>query len=293
MYMYMLRCIFSVLLHVQLTEKCSTLSSMLIFILTPYRSASSKGREMIPTNARKMNRGSVYTMYIHTCKKSDCLGCVVLLCLVACSTLLASYFLLSHLSLKHVYTQYEEYWLHMYLWARSCFVRGETLSSSASSCECLQGGDWEIQTSDWRTGWGSSGWSLTQTLGPCWVGGRGGRTDCTELLWSSSRPREGCRPVGCVRRACGVVCRSRGRIGGSGENLRQFLGCWLYLGRWEGRGEGERVKGEGEGGKGEGEGGRGEGERREEERREKMKDRWRRVEGRERERGGRKREERK
>ena len=55
---------------------------------------------------------SVYTMYIHTCKKSDCLGCVVLLCLVVCLTLLASYFLLS---LKHVYTQYEEYWLHMYL----------------------------------------------------------------------------------------------------------------------------------------------------------------------------------
>ena len=37
------------------------------------------------------------SVYIRTCKKSDCLGCVVLLCLVACSTLLASYFLfISH-----------------------------------------------------------------------------------------------------------------------------------------------------------------------------------------------------
>ena len=33
---------------------------------------------------------------------SDCLGCAVLLCLVVCLTLLASFFLPSHLSLKHV-----------------------------------------------------------------------------------------------------------------------------------------------------------------------------------------------
>ena len=38
-------------------------------------------------------------------RKSDCLGCAVLLCLVVCLTLLASFFLPSflHLSLKHVY----------------------------------------------------------------------------------------------------------------------------------------------------------------------------------------------
>ena len=35
--------------------------------------------------------------------KSDCLVCAVLLCLVVCLTLLASFFLSSHLSLKHVY----------------------------------------------------------------------------------------------------------------------------------------------------------------------------------------------
>ena len=35
-------------------------------------------------------------------RKSDCLGCAVLLCLVVYSTLLASFFLPSHLSLKHV-----------------------------------------------------------------------------------------------------------------------------------------------------------------------------------------------
>ena len=35
-------------------------------------------------------------------RKSDCLGCAVLLCLV-CLTLLASFFLPAHLSLKHVH----------------------------------------------------------------------------------------------------------------------------------------------------------------------------------------------
>ena len=44
----------------------------------------------------------VYTMYIFL-KKSDCLGCVVLLCFVVCLTMLASFFLPSHLSLKHVH----------------------------------------------------------------------------------------------------------------------------------------------------------------------------------------------
>ena len=37
-------------------------------------------------------------------RKSDCLGCAVLLCLVVCLTLLASFFLPSHLPLKHVHT---------------------------------------------------------------------------------------------------------------------------------------------------------------------------------------------
>ena len=41
-------------------------------------------------------------------RKSDCLGCVVLLCLVVCLSLLASFFLPSHLSLKtctiYIYT---------------------------------------------------------------------------------------------------------------------------------------------------------------------------------------------
>ena len=59
----------------------------------------------------------VYTVFIYTCRvswvrvppeaahflrKSDCLGCTVLLCLAVCLTLIASFFLLSHLSLKHV-----------------------------------------------------------------------------------------------------------------------------------------------------------------------------------------------
>ena len=41
-------------------------------------------------------------------RKSDCLGCAVLLCLVVCLTLLASSFLPSHLSLKHVQTHTSE-----------------------------------------------------------------------------------------------------------------------------------------------------------------------------------------
>ena len=35
-------------------------------------------------------------------RKSNCLGCALLLCVVVCLTLLASFFLPSHLSLKHV-----------------------------------------------------------------------------------------------------------------------------------------------------------------------------------------------
>ena len=50
----------------------------------------------------------VHDLYMHLrqlifIKKSDCLGCVVLLCFVVCLTLLASFFLPSHLSLKHVH----------------------------------------------------------------------------------------------------------------------------------------------------------------------------------------------
>ena len=51
-------------------------------------------------------------MHVHThlrelifLRKNDCLGCAVLLCLVClfvCLTLLASFFLPSHLSLKHI-----------------------------------------------------------------------------------------------------------------------------------------------------------------------------------------------
>ena len=41
-------------------------------------------------------------MYIFL-RKNDCFGCAVLLCLVVCLTLLASFFLPSHLSLKHLH----------------------------------------------------------------------------------------------------------------------------------------------------------------------------------------------
>ena len=39
-------------------------------------------------------------------RKSDYLGCVVLLCLDVCLTLLAFFFLPSHLSIKHVHYNY-------------------------------------------------------------------------------------------------------------------------------------------------------------------------------------------
>ena len=39
-------------------------------------------------------------------RKSDCLGCAVLLCLAVCLTLFASFFLLSHLSLKHTHVPF-------------------------------------------------------------------------------------------------------------------------------------------------------------------------------------------
>ena len=47
-------------------------------------------------------------------RKSDCLGCAVLLCLVICLTLLASFFLPSHLSLTHA--------LHSVLYTGAGFV---------------------------------------------------------------------------------------------------------------------------------------------------------------------------
>ena len=45
-------------------------------------------------------------------RKSDYLGCAVLLCLVVCLTLLASFFLPSHLSLKHVHVCMHAYIVH-------------------------------------------------------------------------------------------------------------------------------------------------------------------------------------
>ena len=65
---------------------------------------------------RSISMYTVPCMYMYVCcgfeshlrqliflRKSDCLGCAVLLCLVVCLTLLASFFLPSHLSLKHVH----------------------------------------------------------------------------------------------------------------------------------------------------------------------------------------------
>ena len=56
-------------------------------------------------------------------RKSDCLGCAVLLCLV-CLFDLACFFLPSHLSLKHVYTAHVQYmWFTDRVYTRGVHVR--------------------------------------------------------------------------------------------------------------------------------------------------------------------------
>ena len=65
-------------------------------------------------------------------RESDCLGCTLLLCVVVCLTLLASFFLPSHLSLKHVH-------VHQSRWSDSHleWVWPATLSFSSVQCVCV------------------------------------------------------------------------------------------------------------------------------------------------------------
>ena len=59
-------------------------------------------------------RNTAVEVHVHLCT-CDCLGCTVLFCLVClfvCLTLLASYFLPSHLSLKHVHVHVN---FHVYI----------------------------------------------------------------------------------------------------------------------------------------------------------------------------------
>ena len=61
----------------------------------------------LPRNTAAQARVSRNLAHLSTrvfLRKSDCLGCAVLLCLIVCLTLFASFFLPSHLSLKHVHT---------------------------------------------------------------------------------------------------------------------------------------------------------------------------------------------
>ena len=57
--------------------------------------------------------------------KSDCLGCAVLL--VVCLTLLASFFLPSHLSLKHVYNHVNNRG-YMYMYVLYMYIRTTILT---------------------------------------------------------------------------------------------------------------------------------------------------------------------
>ena len=72
-------------------------------------------------------------------RKSDCLGCAVLLCLV-CLTLLASFFLPSHLSLKHVYIYNELCTTYMYVVHNvyiMCILKLHMGTAGVDSCVCI------------------------------------------------------------------------------------------------------------------------------------------------------------
>ena len=57
-----------------------------------------EGRKKEANKVKQTTKQSNTHVHVYTCWKSDCLGCVVLLCLVVCMTLFASFFLM-HLSL--------------------------------------------------------------------------------------------------------------------------------------------------------------------------------------------------
>ena len=88
-------------------------------------------------------------IYMYTCtcpeaarqliflRKSDCLGCAVLLCLVVCLTLLASFFLPSHISCTHIGIPCSHGNTYMYHTVYHCFYtwaqKGFSVTKSANS----------------------------------------------------------------------------------------------------------------------------------------------------------------
>ena len=91
-------------------------------------------------------------------RKSDCLGCAVLLCLVVCLTLLASFFLPSHLSLKHVHTicvaaSFATCW-HLFLVMTVCV--------SLSNLAICKQGEREVESSKSDAVIGNAGWLIKQ-----------------------------------------------------------------------------------------------------------------------------------
>ena len=74
-------------------------------------------------------------------RKSGCLGCAVLLCLVVCLNLLASFILPSHLSLKHLYTlRYIHTYIHTYIHVYRCVVPPPHRAWNRATCiylECI------------------------------------------------------------------------------------------------------------------------------------------------------------
>ena len=82
---------------------CSLGSFSLCEIITAFYSPQSSKGVACVVCWNLFDFSTLYTSHprqLSFLRKSDCLGCVVLLCLVVCLTLLASFF---HLSLKHVY----------------------------------------------------------------------------------------------------------------------------------------------------------------------------------------------
>ena len=69
------------------------------FIVADYNSTELDLRR---AESFRYTYAALYMWQLIFLRKSDCLGCAVLLCLVVCLTLLASFFLPSCLSLKHI-----------------------------------------------------------------------------------------------------------------------------------------------------------------------------------------------
>ena len=97
-----------------------------------------------------------YTWQLIFLRKSDCLGCAVLLCLVVCLTLLASFFLPSHLSLKHVC-----------IYICTYYTDGNSINSSSTANGDVDGVDGVAGNGSGKAAKLSSAWCVCRWLISC------------------------------------------------------------------------------------------------------------------------------